>query len=210
MIEIKEKIEKEDFMLLIILIIIISIMVLTMGDAPLEILGFIFWLISFICDKLKIKFKYDPSKRENWKTLIVRIHPETGDRNWTFKRNVGQNFFWAVFGNDHAGVIPFFKEEIWSFWRWWFRNRCVNWQWHIMGYAHWEEGNPASVWNVDHLETKDIIDRQWFQMHIVKPKAKNFWYWRPFFSFTPGKLDVHWGWRKRGQPAVGILWDKEG
>ncbi len=203
----------------IIIAIIVIALVLTEGSLVFRILGWLFMFRSWLCDLLKIKWKHDPSKRENWITIDVVNHPQEVGVNWTYKRNVGQNFYWMFFGNDHGGCVPYFDDEQRTFWWWWRRNSCINYEWHVVGYANWVEGEPNSVWDVSHLEVHRLLPelpdhKTGFDFFLVKPKIKPWYYWRPYIGmvidFGTRKLDIHWGWRTRGFPAAGITikkWD---
>ena len=149
-------------------------------------------------------------KKENWITIPVLKHPIEAPNNWTFKKCKGQRIVWALFGNDRDGCEPYYHGKVWSFWRWWFRNRLSNFKWYVIGYANWKEGDPLASWDTSHLEYKQWITWGWFNIRFIKPKKRGFLYWRPFIEILIYKLDIHFGWRDRGQLAMAILWDKEG
>lgn len=153
--------------------------------------------------------------RDKWQTVSVQKHNWPVE-SWTYKRCCGQEWAWALFGNDNDGVTPWFRDEQWGYWKWWLRNRTHNWNWYVVGYAYWEEGNPYSSWNTDHLEYKKIIgndpadDDTWgFKLRLLKPKHRSWLAWRPFVALNTKYFRIWWGWKRRGQKAASIEFGRE-
>ena len=147
------------------------------------------------------------SNPARWHTLEVRKDWPDDYASWTYKRGVGQDWAWALFGNDNDGVTPYFKDEPWEYWRWWLRNRFHNWKWYVIGYAWWEEGNPYSSLYTDHLEYKYVLgdwESRGLRLIWVKPKIRSWAYWRPYIGIHTDFLSAWIGWKRRGNFAASI------
>lgn len=103
-------------------------------------------------------------------------------------------FIWAFFGNELDGPIgdskwnPERKDNLWIRLKWWFRNPCHNFTWHVIGFAHKnttrydESDNDVPGWN----KAWSVVDDD--------PKQRKY----PFRLYIGKTWTFYAGWRGRG------------